>query len=661
MNDKSKISLPFGSWPSNITAERVAGKTPKLAEPCIDNNRLFWLQTLPEEKGRVAVMMKPLVNNHSGEARCILPRPLSAKSKVHEYGGGSYCVDGNMLYFVLADDQQVYCADVTRSDFQPEVLSSNNTAFSNDSDSQLRFADLSLDESGAKLLAVCEQHFHDRKQEPETRLVAIHTNGSGTIDVIAEGNNFYSNPTLSPCGNTLCWLSWNHPNMPWDSTQLWLCHRNDEGHFVQASAVCVAGDTGNESIFQPRFSPTGDLIFVSDRNNWWNLYRITKENFCEGVFTAERITHLNAEFATPQWTFNMSTYAFLNEHSILATYTQNGAWQLATIDTRSSPYSLKKINAAHLNLTVIHGIECSENNAVFIAAGPTFAANVYHYCDGTTNAIIQNEELVAPAECSIPKAVQFSTGKSATQTAYGFYYPPANAHYFCTEGKPPLIVICHGGPTGATENALNLKIQYWTNRGFAVMDVNYRGSTGFGRTFRHDLHNNWGIYDVEDVCAAANYAVEQGWAAADKLIIKGSSAGGYTVLAALTFSSTFSAGVSLYGIGNLETLVCDTHKFEARYLDKLVGDYNHQRERYRQRSPIHFVNNINCPLLVFQGLEDKVVPPNQAEAMVKAVKAKGLKVNYVTFEDEGHGFRNAHNINTMLNEELRFYQQVFNL
>lgn len=650
--DIQKKNRPFGRWPSAITADNVIASAPRRAEPCIVGDRLFWLQSVPEEKGRTTIMCKPL-NAPPSAATSILPRPLSARSKVHEYGGGSYLIADGSLFFVLADDQQIYqvALDTLPHAFDPVALTDDPSA---------RFADLIYDPLRQCLLAVREQHLGGQR-EPENTVVSIAINNDNRIDVIAQGDNFYANPTLSPCGKHLVWLCWNHPDMPWDNSQLWLCSRTAAGTFHKSDSHPVAGN-GNESLFLPRFHPTGDLYFVSDRSNWWNLYRIAANTLASTLPNAEELLADTAEYATPQWVFRMSTYHFLDEHTLLACATRDGRWSLSKIHLNSltaSPLADPDTG----DLTSLSDIAADgAGNGVFIGAAPDRAPTLFALkSTAASHWLAQTESpaLAAKADIAQPQPCRFATANG--EHAYGFYYPPTHQSITCTDQKPPLIVICHGGPTGATDTALNPKIQYWTNRGFAIMDVNYRGSTGYGRDYRHSLHNNWGVHDVADVCAAARYAVQQGWADENKLIIKGGSAGGYTVLAALAFTRTFNAGVSLYGIGDLETLARDTHKFEARYLDKLVGSYPEQQALFQQRSPIHFVDNITCPLLVFQGLEDKVVPPNQAEAMVDAVRRKGLYVDYVTFADEGHGFRNADNIAVMLAKELDFYQKVFQL
>ena len=626
----TNISAPCGTWISDISADMVAGKSIKLAEPSLNQGRLFWLESVPEEKSRTAIMMQA-----DGQIQCILPNPLSAKSKVHEYGGGSYLIDNDWVYFVLADDQQIYRANFNQKVFTPEALTHNTT---------LRFADLCLDKKHQRLIAVCEDH-SPTKTEPTNYLVSIATTPDSALKIIHQGSDFYAYPRVNHGQTKLCWISWNHPNMPWDNSELWLSDIDHEHTLTQTSKVM--GD-GEESIFQPRWSPDDQLYAVSDRNNWYNLYRLN----CGAWQT---VTQIKGEFATPLWTFNMSTYAFVSPESILATYTQNGLWHLTLIDTRTLTSTPVKTHS-----TDIHGLTAETNTAAFIGASATLQADIFRFdsMDNRLTPVLDIPPIVDQKQISIPTPLSFASSDSGT--AHGFYYPPQNSHYTNTS-PPPLIVICHGGPTGATSTGFNLKIQYWTQRGFAVLDVNYRGSTGFGRQYRQQLHGKWGIYDVDDVCAAAEYAIERGLAKKGHTIIKGSSAGGYTVLAALAFKNTFDCGVSLYGIGDLETLANDTHKFEARYLDSLIGPYPKDKKTYVARSPIHAVDKMNCPILIFQGLEDKVVPPAQAEAIVSATEKNNLPVAYVTFADEGHGFRQATNIITMLDCELAFYCRIFGL
>lgn len=635
-----KKTLPYGTWPSSITPALVAGNSPKLSDVQIHDGRVFWVQGLPNEKGRSAIMV------HNGDKHhCILPRPLSTKSKVHEYGGGSYTIAGNTVYFVLADDQRVYSGDFSNPDiFKPEALTPE--------DESIRFANLVFSENHSCIFAVCERHCGPLHTDVVNCIVRIPIDGSHNIQVVHEGQDFYSNLCLSPCGTRLTWLSWMHPNMPWDSTSLWLADINN-GDLENAKRVL---HDEHCSLFQPQWSPGGDLYVVSDHNNWWNIYRVDTPH---GTPALIPITKEQGEFATPFWVFGMSTYGFVDNNTIFASFTQNGVWQLCKIQNITSKPVITYIKS---EFTSISSVACNENIAAFVGGNAKQALEVHisnHENLKEKTQSVLTENALTENNFSEPESLCFQT--SDKKSAYALFYPPHNAHYESKNELPPVIVICHGGPTGATDTSLNLKIQFWTNRGFAVADVNYRGSTGYGRNFRHALDGKWGVYDVDDVCAVVEHLAQAGRIDKNRCIIKGSSAGGYTVLAALAFRDTFQAGVSIYGIGNLETLVADTHKFEARYLDRLIGPYPEDKTTYVSRSPIHHVNNIQCPTLVFQGLQDKVVPPNQAEELVSAVDKKGLPVAYVTYENEGHGFRDPENIQHMLEMEWQFYARIFSL
>ncbi len=665
----SKPRLPFGSWPSLITAELVASSAPKRFDTHINEGRIFWCESIASEKGRTGIMMfdgavagkpsagKPVVSEQQPQS--ILPRPLSVKSKVHEYGGAAFTIDNETVYFVLADDQRIYSGNFNSDEFVPTPL----TPDTQNEVIEFRFADLIFDATHKRLIAVCEAHNKNDPHNVQNYLVSIPVNPENQekpveksiFSILHQGHDFYSNPRISPNGKQLVWLTWDHPDMPWDNTQLWLADISQSG---LDNVRKVAGN-GDESIFQPSWSETGDLFFVSDRNNWWNIYRLNADSLSEYRTTPEpeNLCNLEGEFATPQWVFGMSTYGFLNQNTLLATYTQKGEWHLAKIHL-NAPID-KRIEPIDSDLTSFEGIQCAHNTATLIAASPTQARAVYQFSENTLRPISSITPAIGTEELSTPTPIEFPT--TDEQKAKALFYPPQNSHAQNTGESPPLIVICHGGPTGATESSLNFKIQYWTNRGFAVADVNYRGSTGYGREFRQRLFNKWGVYDVDDVCAVVDYLGEQGLVDPQLSVIKGSSAGGYTVLAALTFKNTFKAGVSLYGIGDLELLANDTHKFEARYLDKLIGPYPEKADVYKARSPIHFVEKISCPMLIFQGLQDKVVPPNQAERIVAAAKSKGLPVAYVTYPEEAHGFRQPKTIEHMLNAEHQFYAYLLGL
>ncbi len=625
------ITAPYGSWKSAISAELLVEGSVRLGEATLVDGRYYWLESRPLEKGRnVLVQYCP-----KDGRKDLTPAPVSVRSKAHEYGGGSYLVSRDTLYFVLAEDQRIYRMKLDST--LPEAITPENSS---------RYADLILDKKRNRLICIEEDDSgHEQGAEARARIIAIDLQKplDTTPEVLQEGADFYSNPTLNADGSKLSFLRWHHPNLPWDATELCLADLNTQG--VVTGVTQVAGGQ-NESIFQPQWSPQGELVYVSDRNNWWNLYQLGQET---------PLWEKNAEFATPQWVFGMSTYGFISEEEILCTYTENGRWYLATLNTRTGEHHT--IEQPYCDIESLH---CEDGKAIMIAAGTdSFPAVV------TFDSAMRTLEPIASSNSRTLPTNLFSNAQAITFTVndrdvHGFYYPPHNPSYSAPEGdKPPLIVFSHGGPTGATSAGLNLKVQYWTSRGFAILDVNYSGSTGYGREYRDRLTDKWGIYDVEDVCAGAEYLVDRGLADPERLLIKGGSAGGYTVLAALTYHDTFKAGASHYGIGELSSLAKDTHKFESRYLDKLVGPWPSAEHIYYERSPINHVEQLSCPVIFFQGMEDKVVPPNQAETMVKALKERGIPVSYITFTNEGHGFRSGDSIKMALEGELEFYSRIF--
>jgi dipeptidyl aminopeptidase/acylaminoacyl peptidase len=490
-----------------------------------------------------------------------------------------------------------------------------------------------------------------REKDGVNTIVAIGgaTGATGAAGVLVDGADFYSDPIISPDGTRLAWLEWNHPNMPWDGTELWVGLFTDEGAIGAKEKVAGGPE---ESIFQPEWSPDGALYFVSDRTGWWNLWR-----------GDEPMYPMAADFGKPQWTFSMVTYAFVSPGTIAATYVQQGRWKLALIDVET-----KTFEPIDLPLQPLEGIRANEKAIYFIGGSATYApaiVRVDYPPEGGQHAMDVEVLRESTAEgiphgwISVAEPVTFTVKDRAV---HAFYYPPTNPEVDPpSDEKPPLLVVTHGGPTGATSDVLDPKIQFWTSRGFAVLDVDYSGSTGYGRTYRDRLKGQWGIVDVEDAVGGAEAMVAEGKADPARLIIRGGSAGGYTTLAALTFHRTFKAGASYYGISDLEVLQQDTHKFESRYNDSLLGPWPDARDIYRARSPIHFCDQLSCPIILFQGLEDKVVPPNQSEMMAEAARKKGLKVKYVTFEGEQHGFRKAENIIRALEEELAFYRDVFGI
>jgi len=632
--------FPYGHWPSPITPQALTSGSLRLSEVQTLGEYVYWLESRPDEGGRSVLMQQ----RFGSGPRELLDGDSNIRSRVHEYGGGSYLAEKDAIYAVFDNDQRLYAIGLQQGQaLTPRPLTPAGA---------YRYADFCLDRARERLIAVREDH--TQPGEPVNTLVAIALSGEPSVEVLVSGADFYSNPRLSPDGSHLVWLSWNHPHMPWDGTLCTLGEFDAEGQINQIQVI-AGGES--ESIFQPQWHPSGALFFVSDRNNWWNLY-------CYHKGEMSPVIEQEAEFATPQWVFGMSTYTFLDEDSIACTYSANGLWYLALIlrNKTRKDYTLHTIPTP---LTDISQLAGNEDHLLLIGANPERAPALYHLLPQSLGPkatpplqILRRSqpELIGSEWLAKPEAVTFSADDG--ESVYGFYYPPTHPQYGTTsDTAPPLLVMGHGGPTGATSSALNLKIQFWTSRGFAVLDVNYRGSTGYGRRYRDRLKGQWGIIDVMDVASGAKAMADKGLAHPEKLLIRGSSAGGYTVLAALTFTDVFAGGASLYGIGDLAALAADTHKFESRYLDALVGPWPAAKEIYQARSPIHHIQRLNCPVIFLQGLQDKIVPPAQAETMVTALREKGIVTEYITFAQEGHGFRSAEAIQAALESELDFYRR----
>ena len=629
---------PYGSWTSPITADLIVAGTIGLGGIVLDGEDVYWIEGRPAEAGRNVIVRR----TPDGKITDVTPSPFNVRTRVHEYGGGAFTVTDGTIYFSNFADQRLY-QQTPNSEPQPLTPAGD-----------WRYADGVIDSQRERLICVREDHTGEG-HEPVNALVSINLKNSEDIQILASGNDFYSSPRLSPDHSQLAWLSWNHPNMPWDGTQLWVASIQENG--LLGEAECIAGGV-EESIFQPEWSPDGHLYFISDRSNWWNLYcwRGRGGEGERGRGFVEPLCEMAAEFGLPQWVFGMSTYGFESDHRLICTYTQEGDWYLASLDLET-----KQLQVIETPYTSISSLQVGNGKVVFMGGSATESTAVVEMDLATREIEVlrQSSELKIDAGyLSIPQAIAFPTENNLT--AYAFFYPPQNQDYIAPKGeKPPLIVKSHGGPTASASNTFNLKIQYWTSRGFAVVDVNYGGSTGYGREYRQRLKDRWGIVDVDDCANAAKYLAEKGLVDGERLAIAGGSAGGYTTLCALTFRDSFKAGASYYGVSDLEALATDTHKFESRYLDGLIGAYPEQQELYKARSPIHFTDQLSCPVIFFQGLEDKVVPPNQAQMMVDALKAKGLPVAYITYEGEQHGFRRAENIKRTLEAELYFYSRIF--
>ncbi|MFL5759150.1 MAG: prolyl oligopeptidase family serine peptidase [Thermomicrobiales bacterium] len=625
---------PYGSWKSPITSELIVAGTIDLLDPMIHGQEIYWIEARPAEAGRRVVVRR----RADGTTADITPAPLNARTRVHEYGGDAVGVHGGAVFFANFADQVVYRVDPGT---EPRAITPNL------GNAELRYADFSFDAARNRIVCIREDH-RDPDREAINTVVALTLDGPNEDggQVLVAGNDFYSNPRLSPDGGQLAWLTWNHPNMPWDGCELWLADVGPDGAPQHPRLIAGGRD---ESIFEPLWSPDGVLTFVSDRTEWWNLYQ-----FKNGAIVP--LCEMNAEFGMPQWIFGMSTYGFASAQTIVCIYTSEGSWKLATLNVLSA--ELRPVDSP---LTVYGDVHAGEGAAVFVAGSPTESLAIYRFDVGSeTLEVLRRSSTLAidPGYLSIPQPIEFPTEDGLT--AHGFFYPPTNKDFTApADERPPLIVLSHGGPTAATDTSLDFSAEYWTSRGFAVLDVNYGGSTGYGRSYRQRLNDNWGIVDVDDCVNGAKYLVEQGLVDGNRLIIRGWSASGYTTLAALAFRDVFKAGASHFGVSELASMAQDTHKFESRYLDGLIGPYPAAKEIYAERSPINSVDKLNVPLILFQGLEDKVVPPDQAEMMYEAVKAKGIPVAYVPFEGEQHGFRKAENIRRALDGELYFLSRVF--
>ena len=619
---------PYGSWKSPITAEIVAGGEIGLEQIRIDGRDIYWIERRAREGGRKVIVRRA----NDGSMSDVTPAGFNARTRVHEYGGGDFSISNGTIVFSNFADQRLYLQKLGTAP-QPLTPADN-----------LRYADGQIDRR--RNLFICVREDHSGAGEAVNTLVRIDFDGGNAGEIIVSDNDFYSSPRLSPDGSQLAWLTWNHPNMPWDGTELWLGEIREDGSLVESRKIAGGVD---ESIGQPQWSPDGVLHFVSDRTGWWNLYRYSENR-------VEPLCPMEAEFGAPQWVFGGSLYGFASDKQIVCSYSKNGNDYLATLDTAA-----KTLRDIELPFSAISQLRIKENCVVFIGASSTETSAVVALDLSTKQFEVlrrSRETAVDAGYLSEARAIEFSTEQGLT--AHGYFYAPKNRDYAAPANeKPPLLVMSHGGPTSSSSASLKYSIQYWTSRGVAVLDVNYGGSSGYGRAYRERLNGQWGVVDVDDCANGARYLAERGEVDANRLAIRGGSAGGYTTLCALTFRKAFKAGASHYGISDLEALVKDTHKFESRYMDRLIGPYPERRDLYVARSPIHFTDRLNCAMIIFQGLEDKVVPPNQAVKMVEAVCAKQLPVAYLTFEGEQHGFRKAENMKRVLEAELYFYSKVF--
>lgn len=635
---------PFGSWRSPITADVVSGADRRLGGIALaGDGRLLWIEGRPEEKGRMVIVKE------EDNPVDVIPQEFAARTLAQEYGGGAFAVDKSVVVFSNYKDQRLYKQTIGTGG-PPVPLTPDYGA------PNVSYADGVFDPHFDRYVTVMEDRRKDSLNSTTT-IAAINLSGSDVHEpkVLISGNDFYAFPRIDQNKKRIAWIEWSHPNMPWDKSELWVGYFAESGDLTKR--VCIAG--GNrlliESPSEPKWSPKGELFFVTDRGSgFWNIYKwVEQTNEIVPVYS------LDAEFTRPLWVFGISSYDFLgNSDHIVFSYRQQGKSHLGVLDCDSGSISLLDIPFSDLSDVV--------------------AADDYFYIEGASASIPRsiakvtlNESKTKVVNFSIawssspdlvqyrpffstPELVEFPTSKPG-QKAYAYFYPPSNPNFQgLPDEKPPLLVKTHGGPTAETRAILDLSVQYWTSRGWAYVDVNYGGSTGYGREYRERLLNKWGIVDVDDCCGCARFLVESGKVDGQRLCITGRSAGGYTTLASLAFRDTFKAGASLYGVGDLSLLRAETHKFESHYMDNLVGN----ERAYYERSPINFVNQFTCPVILFQGLEDKVVPPDQARKIYSALKEKGLPVALVEYEGEQHGFRKAENIKFTLEQQMVFFARL---
>ncbi len=626
-------TVPYGEWPSPITAERAASAAVGLGEVYVTADDVTWLEQRPDEQGRHVVMR----GTSAASAFDVTPEGRSARTRVHEYGGGSYAVSGAGVVFANDDDQRLY-RHGSGEDPVPITPDPERRR-------ALRYADLDVSPDGGRVACVRERHPAEGLAVNE--LVVLPIDGAHEPLVVAAGRDFYAFPRWSPDGERLAFIAWDLPRMPWDGTEL---HVLDVGSDSSAGAMRRVAGGPTESIFQPSWDPTGRLHFISDRTGWWNLFAAGDDE------AAVNRTPVDAEFGVPMWLLGYSTYAFLGDGRIACVYRGGGVHHLGLLEPGSD--ELLDLDLPYRSFDPY--LRANGTRLAFVAGGPRIPLQVATL-DVSTNhleVLRAAEDLeLDPAYLSEPEPIAFPT--TDDRTAYAFYYPPSNPAAAAPEGeRPPLLVHIHGGPTSEVAPELDLERQFFTSRGFAVVDVNYGGSTGFGRAFRESLYGRWGVVDVDDAIAAAGSLVERGLADPDRLVISGGSAGGWTTLCALTFRDVFATGANYFGVSDLEPFATFTHKFELRYNDQLVGPLPEASELWAERSPVRHADRLSRPVLILQGDEDEVVPPSQSELIVDALARRGVPYAYLLFEGEQHGFRKAENVARALEAELTFYGRI---
>ena len=621
------ITKPYGTWESLITSEMLVGGAVRLGEIVTDGDDVWWAESRPDEGGRTVI-----VRNGKDQT----DKKTNVRTLVHEYGGSAWWVRNGTLVYSQYLDQRLYRRDKSGDSIPLTPESETQQSY--------RYADGRITNNEDWYVCVRETHTSS-DEEPSNEIVAVPLDGSQQIRVLVSGPDFVSSPRVSKEGDQIAWVQWNHPNMPWDDTQLCIASLEEMVLSNQKVTKFKA-----ESFFQPEWDDQGNLHVVSDRNNWWNLFRVDQST---NEIDLTSLTNIEAEIGLPQWVFGQSRYAFVGDE-IWFVYREAGIDKLATLSSNGQFEQIK------IDATEIESVTNYQDGIVATVSSWKAESSVMFINSEEVRPLSKTRDLdIGESWFPVPETFTYQTSDS--EKAHALFYSPTNPEYEIHENEnPPLIVLAHGGPTGSARRQLQLSIAYWTSRGFGVADVDYRGSTGYGRLYRNRLRNSWGLADVEDCVAVAKHLVAQKKVDKNRLAIKGGSAGGFTVLAALTFHDTFTAGASRYGIADLAILAKDTHKFESRYLDRLVGKWPEDEEIYKQRSPIHHIEQLSTPMVILQGSEDPIVPPNQAHLMAKKLKENDIPHALIEFSDEGHGFRKAPNITKAIESELAFFAQIFN-
>ena len=634
----------FIEWEPALTTEEVFSDMVGLGEIHTDRNKLYWLEMRPSEQGRYVIVQKD-----GDKILDMTPGGVNVRTRVHEYGGGAYTVCKGDVYFVNFVDQRLYCQPAGSKEIIPLTPERNRDG------SLGKYAAPVVSPDGKTLLFVYEKEYAEKENE---NFLAVLTLGSQKISepkIIARGADFYADPLFSPDGDKVAWLQWSHPSMPWDSTQLMM------GRFDNDSLQNVKKIDGGKgcSVCMPRFDRNGRLYYVKDEIvddtssplNWWNIYC-----FQEGT---ERITSEQAEFGEPLWVFNQSCFDFLPDGCIIAKMVKEQQDYLVILDPETK--SLLPIETGLSHYSYIRTDDMGR--VYFIGANAEKGPSVYSFDirSGKAKNLKSNSKIrMKKRDISPPEPITYPTKDKSTCHAY--FYAPKNSRYSAAEDeKPPLLVIAHGGPTHRTKGIFSLIIQFFTSAGFAVADIDYRGSTGYGRKYRDALLKKWGVIDAEDVADGVRYLSRQGRIDASMVAVRGGSAGGYMVQRVMTrYPRLFTVGASYFGIGNLITITEETHKFESRYIDNLVGARLPQgKKRYDERSPINYLDRLSSPMIIFQGSDDKIVTPDCSREVAEALKKRGIPYEYVEYKGESHGFRTKKNNVDSLSKEFSFYREVF--